>query len=167
MASLQFGSTTKGRQIFYEYFMKKVTKRYNLWSSAVVQHFKFQFADSAARRNSGRLCCRAEEVVRVLCIWGALHEMLRSRLVWGIEDSHIQHRLLAESSLTFVKAMEIAQAMELATHDLKDLHFALASSTSVHKLQGRNHLYPKRFQVPPPLLPLWWEALCCTLPVQD
>lgn len=119
-------------------------------ASAVVQHFKFQFADSAARRNSGRLCCRAEEVVRVLCIWGALHEMLRGRLVWGIKDSHIQHRLLAESSLTFVKAIEIAQAMELATQDLKDLQFASASSTSVYKLQGRNHLYPKRFQIPPP-----------------
>ena len=45
------------------------------------------------------------------CEFGdTLEDMLRNRLVWGIDDSRIQHRLLAEGSLTFAKALEIAQA---------------------------------------------------------
>ena len=35
------------------------------------------------------------------------------KMVWGINDPRIQHRLFAEGSLTFVKALEIGQASEL------------------------------------------------------
>ena len=50
-----------------------------------------------------------------------LEDMLRDRPVWGIVDSRIQHRLLAEDKLTFTKAQELTQAMELAAKDIKDL----------------------------------------------
>ena len=63
--------------------------------------------------------------------------MLRDRLVWGIDDSRIQHRLLAEASLTFAKALEIAQASELATRDLKDLQ-ASGGGPTVNRVQGRS-----------------------------
>ena len=36
-----------------------------------------------------------------------LEDMLRDRLVWGIVDPRIQHRLLAENKLTFTKAQEL------------------------------------------------------------
>ena len=41
-----------------------------------------------------------------------LEEMLRDRLVCGINDEHIQRMLLAESSLDFKKAMKLATSME-------------------------------------------------------
>ena len=77
------------------------------------------------------------ELKRLSDFGGALDEMSRDHLVWGIADLHIQHRLLPESSLTFVKAMEIAQAVTLATWDLKDLQSASTSSIPVQKLEGQ------------------------------
>ena len=47
--------------------------------------------------------------------------MLRDRLVCGIENSHIQRRLLAEPNLTLDKAVEISLAMESADRNAKDL----------------------------------------------
>ncbi len=57
------------------------------------------------------------------CNYGEkLTEMLRDRLVCGINDDRIQRRLLAETDLTFEKALKIAQAMETANKDVRDLH---------------------------------------------
>ena len=50
--------------------------------------------------------------------------MLPDRLVCGINDDRIQKRLLSEPELTFQKAFDLAQAMELAdkgTHDLQNI----------------------------------------------
>ena len=50
-------------------------------------------------------------------------------------DGRIQHCFLAESKLTFEKALEIVQAMELADHDVKDLQVRNNSPhEQVHKV---------------------------------
>ena len=82
-----------------------------------------------------------------------IDEMLRT-IAWCGEFTYSASHLLVESSLNFVKAMD------LATCDLKDLLSASASSTLLHKLQGQQTTStPKRFQVQPPLLPLWGKHL--------
>jgi hypothetical protein len=48
-------------------------------------------------------------------------EMLRDRLVRGINDEQIQRRLLAERSLDFKKGMKIATSMETAVKNAHDL----------------------------------------------
>ena len=40
----------------------------------------------------------------------------------GVNDNAIQRRLLAESKLTYAKAMEIAQGLEAASKDVQELH---------------------------------------------
>ena len=50
-----------------------------------------------------------------------LEAMLRDRLVCGVNDDRIQRRLLAEPELTFGKALQLAQAIETADQDTKDL----------------------------------------------
>ena len=50
-----------------------------------------------------------------------MNEMIRDRLVCGINESQIQKRLLQESKLTFGKGQEIALAMELAARDVSDI----------------------------------------------
>ena len=47
--------------------------------------------------------------------------MLHDRLVCGVNDMQIQKRLLAETELTFKKTFIIAQAIEMAEKDTKDL----------------------------------------------
>ncbi len=52
------------------------------------------------------------------CSYGtALEEMLRDRIVGGINDERLQRRLLAEPELTFTKAVDLAQAYESAAKD--------------------------------------------------
>ena len=56
------------------------------------------------------------------CEFGAtLEDMLRDRLVCGISSSSIQRRLLAEPELTLQKAQDLAQAIESADKNVRDL----------------------------------------------
>ena len=56
------------------------------------------------------------------CNFGdALEDMLRDRLVCGIHDQRTQRRLLAETDLTLQKAFEVAQVIELAESQVKEL----------------------------------------------
>ena len=47
--------------------------------------------------------------------------MLRDTLVCGIRDHRLQQRLLAETDLTFQKALDISQATEAAERNARDL----------------------------------------------
>ena len=61
-----------------------------------------------------------------------MNEMLRDQFVAGLNNTRIQHHLLAEPTLTFTKAQEIAQAMELAERDVQSIQ--ADSQTPVHKI---------------------------------
>ena len=52
---------------------------------------------------------------------GILEDMLCDRLVCGINDSHIQHRLLAEPDLNYKNAYELVLALEAADKSAQDL----------------------------------------------
>jgi len=81
-------------------------------------------------------------------------EMIRDQLVCGINDSHIQRRLLAEPDLTYKKAFDLAQAMETAEHctaDLwgskkqnnpDDLHYTAAKKPIICYCCGGSHKAP-------------------------
>ena len=56
------------------------------------------------------------------CKFGAfLEESLRDRLVCGLRSNTIQKKLLTEKDLTFKRACDLAQAMELAARDTAEL----------------------------------------------
>ena len=65
--------------------------------------------------------------------------MLCDRLVCGVNNPHIQKRLLAEERLTFKKALDISLALEAATKDTKQLQAAASATPSnqvpVHKVR--------------------------------
>ena len=50
-----------------------------------------------------------------------LEEMMRDRLVCGVNDERIQRRPLAESRLDFKKALELATAMEIADKNMRGI----------------------------------------------
>ena len=72
----------------------------------------------------------------------SLGEMLSDWLICGINDDRKQCHLLAESSLTFKKAYELAQAMETADHDAKELQGPLP--TAVNKLNKAARVATRR-----------------------
>ncbi|CAB3999347.1 uncharacterized protein K02A2.6-like [Paramuricea clavata] len=64
--------------------------------------------------------------------------MLIDWLVCGVNEDHIQRRLLAESTLDLKRALDIAIGMETAAKDMRDLkRDAIDSQNRMHKLQGR------------------------------
>ena len=47
--------------------------------------------------------------------------MLRDRLMWVMRDASIQKKLLSEPDLTLDRAIRIAQSMETAEQNLKEM----------------------------------------------
>ena len=74
------------------------------------------------------------------CNFGALLEdMLRDRLVCGVNNSKIQWALLSEKTLTWAKALEVAQGTETAAKNDKSLSMGEAiSSETVHRVAPRD-----------------------------
>ena len=78
------------------------------------------------------------------CNFGAtLNDMLRDRLVCGVNDSAIQKTLLAQVALTYEKAAEIALNAEAATQSMRELglrsesgSFSRPTPQVVHKTEA-------------------------------
>lgn len=94
---------------------------YNPRPSEIVQRFKFNSRSRAADETLTEYVAVLRELAQHCNYGDKLKEMLRDRLVCGIGDDRIQRRLLAESDLTFEKALKIAQAIETANKDVRDL----------------------------------------------
>ena len=113
-----------------------VKAHYNPKPSAIVSRFKFY----SCVRNHGETVAAFVARLRQLtehCNYGAtLEEMLRDRIVGGINDERLQRRMLAESDLTFQKALDLAQAYESATKNAKDLQ-ASKPPGDVHAMSDR------------------------------
>ena len=75
-----------------------------------------------------------------------LEDMLRDRLVCGIGDEQLQTRLLGEAKLTYAKTVQLAQNMETATMNQKEINSQVSSgrleldnnSSSSSGAQGRS-----------------------------
>ncbi|XP_077861637.1 uncharacterized protein LOC144342207 [Saccoglossus kowalevskii] len=114
--------------------------------SPIVQRFKF---NSLVRKPGQSVAEFVADLRHIAehCDYGAtLQEMLRDRLVCGIQDDRIQRRLLSESALDFKKAMELAQGIEIATKNATDIQVLKAATPQgreekVHTVQ---EVKPKR-----------------------
>ena len=83
--------------------------------SEIVQRFKF---NSRSRRPGESVLTYVAELrsIAEYCNFGATLElMLRDRLVCGINNEMTQHLLLAETTLTYKKTLEIATSQETAS----------------------------------------------------
>ncbi|XP_062297408.1 uncharacterized protein K02A2.6-like [Scomber scombrus] len=127
----------------FDELVKLLKEHFNPKPSEIVQRFKF----NSRNRKNGETVMEYVAVLRKLsqdCNYGdKLSEMIRDRLVCGIGDDRIQRRLLSEPDLTFDKALKLAQAIETASKDVKDLHsleFApphLRAPQTVHKMSAK------------------------------
>ncbi len=132
----------------YDALTALLKKHYNPRPSMIVQRFKF---NSRVKQTGESVADFVAELRRLSehCQYGAvLDDMLRDRLVCGVNDSRIQRRLLGEEDgLTFKRAMDIATGMELAEKNVADLQQGATQSVAdsfkqgatlptVHKLQS-------------------------------
>ena len=105
----------------YDQLVTILTDHFNPTPSETVQRFKFH---SRFRKPSESVAEFVSELrsLAEFCNFGAnLEEMLRDRLVCGIQNTHIQKRLLGEKTLTFARALELSQVLETASKNAKEL----------------------------------------------
>ena len=102
--------------------VKLAAGHYHAKPSLAMQCFKFF---SRSHHAGGSVATFFAELKRLSehCNFGdALQDMLRDRLVRGIQDQGTQRRLVAETDLTLQKAFEVPQAIESAESQVKELH---------------------------------------------
>ena len=99
--------------------------------SEIVQRYKF---DSRSRQPNETVSEYVAELRQIAhdCNYGqTLEQMLRDRLVCGINDDRIQRRLLAEVDLTFDKDYKMAVAADAASRNAMDLQSRVAAVNQV------------------------------------
>ena len=142
----------KPTDVSYQELVDLVHNHLNATPSLIVQRFKF---NSRTQQPGESIASYVAEIRRLSehCGYGqSLDEMLRDCLVCGMGQVRTQQRLLAEVDLTFEKAMKIAQAMELAERDAKELQQAGPHPVEpVHKVSDRATSSHAAGRKPPPL----------------
>lgn len=145
---------TPGEKTYGE-LINVLKAHYNPKPSEIVQRFKF---NSRTRKNGETVADYVAELKKLAqhCEYGAtLSQMLRDRLVCGVNDDRMQRRLLSEVDLNFEKALSICQAMESANKNVKDLQGMLSEETaqatrmlkgqtSVHRVYSPDKKGPKK-----------------------
>ena len=114
-------SPTKPTEKTFEQLVTLMKEHYFPKPSVTMQRFAF---NSRSRKQGESVANFVADLRRLseYCEFGeSLAAMLRDRLICGINNDRMQRRLLAESKLSFEKAYELAQAMETADHDAKEL----------------------------------------------
>ena len=98
--------------------------------SEIVQRYRFHTCVRQEGEPVASYVCRLREVARRCNFGQALSEMLRDRLVCGVNDERIQKRLLLEAKLTLDGALKIAQAQEAAEKCSREI--SAKSQVTVH-----------------------------------
>ena len=114
----------------YDELVSLLQEHYNPAPSETVQRSRFH---SRFRKQGETVATFVSELrsLAKFCNFGAtLDNMLRDRIVCGINNGKIQQRLLAEKTLTLAKTIELAQGMETAAKNAKELSQQEAPSTS-------------------------------------
>ena len=119
----------------FKKIVDELGKHFSPKPSEIAERFKFH----SRNRKEGEGVAAYVAGLRKLtehCNFGeTLPEMLRDRLVCGINDEKIQRRLLAEPDLTFIKSVDIALAIESATKHVVDIKTETTSS-KVHRVNS-------------------------------
>ena len=112
----------------FEDIVSLVKNYYQPKPSKIVQRFKFNTRNQSESESIATYLA-ALRTLAEHCEYGdSLKEMLRDRLVCGVRHEGIQKRLLAEKDLTYDKALQLAQAIESAERDTRDIKRSATSS---------------------------------------
>ena len=114
--------------------------------SAIAERFRFNKRD---RKSGESISSYVAELRRLSehCEYGNnLNDMMRDRLVCGVQNVRIQQKLLAETTLTFETAFKTASAMERAHSEALDLQNEPGQDTAIkiNKFESPTQLDKKK-----------------------
>ena len=101
--------------------IKILNEHFHPIPSEIVERFKFNTRVRCAGETVATFIAELRRLAKYCNFGSTLDQMLRDRIVCGIQDEAIQRKLLAENKLTLTRATEIALAMEAAERDASDL----------------------------------------------
>ena len=156
----------KPTEFSYTQLVEKVKKHYNPRPSAIVQR-------NSLKRQPGETVAHYVAELRKLteyCEFGdTLDDMLRDKLVWGIEDARTQERLLAEDKLTFKKprASPRGSSSGFQTYPSRRGSQGTRVRTSPQQPIARTKDHKRYIQTPITMLPMWRSTLGCPMSLQS
>ncbi len=113
--------------------------------SVIVQRFHFYSRLQQSDESISEFIAQLRKLAHDCNFGDTLQDMLRDRLVCGCRDKRLQYKLLADTRLTYEKAIQMAKSDETAERGTKDL-----AGGTTHKLYAnpRRAQPPKTPQVP-------------------
>ena len=153
-------SPAQPKEKTFEELVEVVKKHHNPKPSVIVERYNF---NTRIRKQGETVAAYVAQLRRMTehCEFGTtLEDMLRDRLVCGIQHKRIQRRLLMESKLTFQKAVELAQSIESAEKDTEELQPSATGQEdpAVHGL--KKHAQRQNPPSRQPSRPLWSGRGC-------
>ena len=140
-----------------EELLQKLKKHYSPRQAEIVQRFSFSYLFSVfilvfsfhtCFRKPGEAIAAFIARLRSLsehCTFGdSLEDMIHDRLVCGISEETIKKRLLAESKLTYKKAVELALELETADKNVKLLRNNQKELDSIRSHPRIYHVAPQK-----------------------
>ena len=89
--------------------------------NVIVERFKFHSRGRQETESVSRYVAELRKMSEHCNFGGPLDDMIRDRLVCGVNNDRIQRRLLTEPELTYQKAVDIALAFESTAKHVQDL----------------------------------------------
>ena len=124
-----------------------VKNHFNPKPSESVQRHKFNNRFRANGESIYDFVAALRHLAEYCNFGGSLENMLRDRLVSGVNNEKMQRRLLSEGELTFKKAFEIALSLETIAQHMADLQStpstSAIASASVKKVSSSKKQPPK------------------------
>ena len=102
--------------------MEKLTSHYKPKRLKIAECFRFYRRSQLKSENVADYLAELRRLALMREFDNFLNEALCDRFVCGLQEEAIQRTLLAEADLTLTKALTLAQSMETAQKDLKEIH---------------------------------------------
>ena len=143
---LSLVAPAKPREKEYSALVDKLTEHFTPAPSEIVERYKFHTSFRKSVESVAAFVSELRSIAKLCNFRETLETMLHDRIVCGINDTVIQCRLLSEKDLTFKTTLELAQSMESAAKNLKELSDssqlkppATAGSTPMHMVMEPVH----------------------------
>ncbi len=94
-------------ELSYDELVQVMKEHYQPKPSAIVQRYKFYSRNREEGESISDYIAALKALAEYCCFGDSLNDMLRDRLVCGVQDGGIQKRLLQESDLSFKQAFEM------------------------------------------------------------
>ena len=124
----------------YDDLVRAMTDHHSPPASEILQRYHFH----TRFRQQGETVATYMSELRAIAQWcnfgQSLESMLRDRLVVGIDNESIQRLLLAETDLSFKRALEIAQSLEAAAKNAKEIQNGAGNTGNGNPGTNQEHL---------------------------